>query len=309
MQDRTRLNFLSLPAEIRASIWKLLFYRSPEQLQKRTLNVTGYGTRGTRLQHYSCENVHRYAIDEPLVNSSGKDIRLTCFEANEAFRHVLRLRTWDFNPSYIIYSERHVRGRRRGFWLPVDPEQDMFFFHPGFIRNQVSTLREMHDGHVPGQWEAMSYRAGLSGPACPAHIMLDEQSFLRLAIEYLSSPSVHTTLGSAPDLLVALNCCIPAIVQAFSLEAWMTMFAALRIKPEKITVLLYKRMSDLCGNFAYADMMRIPYSPSSIEVVRRLELLQGVQIAPILLMWARIVDDATIKGLQFPVLELAYTFR
>lgn len=309
MQDHTRLTFLSLPAEIREKIWRFSFYPSPEQQQKRTLHVTGYGTERTRLQHYSCENVHHYAIDEPLVNSSGKDIRLTCFEANEAFRHVLRQRTWDFNPSYIVYSERHVRGRRRGFWLPVNPEQDMFFFHPGFIRNQVTILREIHAVYLPRQWEAMSYRAGLPGPACPAHIMIDVPSLRRLAIMCLSIPPAHAILGSAPDFLVALNCCIPAIVQALSLEAWMKMYAALRIKPEKITILLYTRVSDFRGNFEYADMRKIPYPPSSLEEVRQLELTQSVQIEPALSMWARIMNDATSKGLQFPVLELAHTLR
>lgn len=151
MQDHAELTFQSLPSELRNSIWKSLFYRSSEQQQKRTLNVTGYGTERTRLQHYSCENVHRYAIDEPLVNSIGKIIRLVCFEANEAFRQVLRQRTRSFNPSYVVYSERQVRGRTRGFWLPVDPERDIFFFHPGFICDQVTTLRQMHSGRPPLQ--------------------------------------------------------------------------------------------------------------------------------------------------------------
>lgn len=155
----------------------------------------------------------------------------------------------------------------------------------------------------------MSYRAGLSGPGSPAHIMLDDRSLVIIAEECLLTPPTHATLGSAPDFLIALNCCIPAVVQTLSLGAWMTMFAALRIKPQKITVLIYKRLSDLLGNFAYADMKKISYSPSTTEEVRRLDLTQGVQIKTALFMWPRIMNDATTKGLQFPVLEFAYTLR
>lgn len=309
MQNTTKVTFQSLPAELRVSIWESLFHRSPEQQQKRTLNVTGYGTERTSLQHYKCKNAHTHAIDEPLVNSSGKNIRLICFEANEAFRQVLRQRTRNFNPSYIVYSYRLVQGRIHGFWLPVDPEQDMFFFHPDFMRDQVSTLKEMHAGNLPKQWEAMSYRAGLSGPRSPAHIMFDNRWLLRIADESLPTPPTYATLGSAPDFLVALNCCIPAIAQDLSLGAWMTMFAALRIKPEKITVLIFKRLSDSDGYFSYADLKKISCPPSSIEEIRRLDLTQVFRIEPALFMWARIVNDAAIKGLQFPVLELAYTLQ